>query len=125
MSPAVVRFVVTLSSAAHWPQAGGALNLQLQNRDYCLNRDYNRRPTGTTIDRVGHHPGGPGRVGRGGPGRAGAGAAGERAGAGAGARAGAGAGRGRAFRPRSGHGAATGSGPDTVLTKPGLYSSLY
>ncbi len=60
MSPVVVRFVDTQSSA----QAGCA-KPGLQSTH---NRDYNRRITGTTID------GGPGRERGGGPGRAGAGA---------------------------------------------------
>jgi hypothetical protein len=93
------------------------LGTSAERYDHCatrpVNRDYNRSTTGTTIDAIRVGRGGRAGAGRGGPGWAGAG---ERAGAGAGA----GAGLGLAFLPRSG--AATGSGPDTILAKPALYS---
>ena len=106
MSPVVVRFVDTRSSA----QAGCA-KPGLQSTH---NQDYNRRITGTTIDAIRVGWGGPGRAGarargRAGAGRGGPGRAGGPGWAGVGRGAGAGAGAGWAgARARARAGAQTG-----------------
>jgi hypothetical protein len=61
----VARFVDTPAVRVNRPAAGpgGALNPQLQNRDYCLNRDSVQSTHNRDCNR--RYPGGPAQVGRG------------------------------------------------------------